>query len=87
MSKRYLTWPPCSTVAAKLAGIAQSGLSRYESAKGSPGFLRLDKLGKVYGGITVKFGSAGTVASPQAAMVRKKKLVGGKMAAARRRSA
>ena len=70
---------------AKRAGIAQADLSRYESAKGNPGFLTLEKLGKVYGGITVKFGSTGTTA--KAALVRKRKSASGKVPAARRRTA
>jgi ribosome-binding protein aMBF1 (putative translation factor) len=41
---------------AKLTGITQADLSRYESAQGNPGFLTLDKLGKVYGGLHVTFG-------------------------------
>jgi ribosome-binding protein aMBF1 (putative translation factor) len=40
----------------KLTGITQADLSRYERGQGNPGFLTLEKLGKVYGGLTVQFG-------------------------------
>lgn len=45
---------------AKLTGITQADLSRYERAQGNPGFLTLDKLGKVYGGLNVTFGRSTT---------------------------
>ena len=47
-------------IVARLTGITQADLSRYERAQGNPGFLTLDKLGKVYGGLHVTFGSAKT---------------------------
>ncbi len=40
----------------KLTGITQADISRYERGQGNPGFLTLEKLGKVYGGLTVTFG-------------------------------
>lgn len=43
---------------AKLTGVTQADISRYERGQGNPGFLTLDKLGKVYGGLTVIFGRA-----------------------------
>ena len=44
---------------ARLTGITQADLSRYERAQRNPGFLTLEKLGKVYGGFHVTFGPAG----------------------------
>lgn len=41
---------------AKLAGIAQADLSRYERGKGNPGVLTLAKLGTVYGKVAITFG-------------------------------
>jgi ribosome-binding protein aMBF1 (putative translation factor) len=40
----------------KLTGITQADISRYERGQGNPGFLTLERLGKVYGGLTVQFG-------------------------------
>lgn len=69
---------------AKLAGIAQADLSRYEQAKGNPGFLTLEKLGKVYGGVTISFGPRSTNGRTKASV--RKRALGrkGKSAAARR---
>lgn len=47
---------------AKLTGIDQADISRYERAQGNPGFLTLSKLGKVYGELTVRFGRPGSAA-------------------------
>jgi len=41
---------------ARLTGITQADLSRYERGQGNPGLFTLEKLGKVYGGMTVSFG-------------------------------
>lgn len=40
----------------KLTGITQADLSRYERGQGNPGLFTLERLGKVYGGLTVSFG-------------------------------
>lgn len=43
---------------ARLSGITQADISRYERGQGNPGFLTLDRLGKVYGGLKIGFGRA-----------------------------
>jgi ribosome-binding protein aMBF1 (putative translation factor) len=72
---------------AKRAGIAQADLSRYERAKGNPEFLTLSKLGKVYGGISIRFGPSGSPGKKNTKMQGRTKMLARKAARSHRRTA